>query len=639
MVLQSIRDKLTGVLAFTILGILIIPFALVGVTQYFTSEGGNIVASVNDNEISFNDFNQSFSNYRRRMQSILGASYDPVQYDQLKARREHLDNLIDQELIAQAAESMGLDVDNDTLAQEIRNIPAFQVDGEFNADVYQSRLSSQGMSPMQFQNEMRAQFVVSQLPRNVASSSIATPSELAAFVALRDQSRTFGAVMVPAETPEVAPVFSDEELSAWYDSHQDAYQSEEQVVIEYVELDAAFLPSGTPPEEDFLREQFEAQKGRFIIPEQRRVSHILIEVEPTAPEAEKETARQLAEELSKRAQEGEDFAVLATEYSQDQGSAANGGELGWVEPGVMVSAFENAMYELSMEAPISGPVETGFGWHVIELEEIREASGMDFEEARMQLVGEYIEEESQRAFLEQADRLVDLIYEDPTTLESAAMVLDLTVEVAGPFTRAGGEGVAANADVVKAAYSDLVLLQESVSDPVNLDENRLVMIRLKEHLPVALKPLDDVRDEVTAQLAANLASDNAEARAKEALGLLETGEAEFDVVATMVGLEYARHEGIKRNTGTPDALLVQEIFRLQPPQDGATVQAVLPASNGFAVIELETVVNGELAQDALLEKQQYGRVLANSTASQESFALLRRLRTSAEITVYEDRIK
>ena len=459
MVLQSIRERLTGILAFAILGILVVPFALVGVNEYFTSSAQNAVARINDTEITFNDFNQSFSNYRRRMQSIMGAAYDPVQFDQLIIRRQHLDDLIDQELVTQAAQSMGLDVDNETLAEEIRRIPAFQIDGQFNADVYQSRLLAQGLTPKQFQNEMRAQSVVNQLPRSVAESSIATAAEINAFVALLDQNRTFNAVMVSAQTPEPAPVFDESEIVAWHDSHSADYQSLEQVIIEYVELDSAFLPAGLPPEEDMLRDQFEAQEARFISPEQRQVSHILIEVAADADVAVKETARQTAEDLSRRARDGEDFATLAIENSQDQGSAAAGGDLGWVETGVMVQAFENAMYELTMEAPISEPVQTGFGWHVIQLREIREATGMSFEEARLTLVGEYEEDNAARAFLEQADRLVDLVYEDPTTLDSAALVMELQVNVAGPFPRAGGEGVAANPDVIAAAFSDLVLLR------------------------------------------------------------------------------------------------------------------------------------------------------------------------------------
>ena len=639
MVLQSIRERLTGVLAFAILGILVVPFALVGVNEYFTSSGGNIVARVNETEISSNDFNQSFSNYRRRMQSIMGAAYDPVQFDQLVIRREHLDNLIDQELITQAAQSMGLDVDDATLAEQIRQIPAFQVDGQFNADVYQSRLLSQGMSPKQFQSEMRSQFVITELPKNIAESSIATTSEVKEFVGLLDQKRTFNAVLVPADTAEPPAEFSEADVVAWHDSHAEDYQSAEQVIIEYVELDAASLPVGPPPDEDILRDQFEAQQARFISPEQRQVSHILIEVAADASEAEIETARQTADDLSVRAREGEDFATLAIENSQDSGSAASGGDLGWVESGVMVKAFENAMYELSMEAPLSEPVQTGFGWHVIQLNEIRESTGMSFEEARATLVREYEEDNAARAFLEQADRLVDLIYEDPTTLESAALVLGLPVNVVGPFPRTGGEGVAASPEVVEAAFSDLVLLQASVSDPINLDENRLVMIRLSEHLPVALKPIEEVRDEIVATLADNLARDSANAKANELLAALQGGDIELEALAGEAGLVYGRHEAVRRSSSAPDAVLVKEVFRLPTPVEGVAVETVLPTGNGFAIVELDSVVQGELGDGPALAVQQYERVIANGSASLETAALMLQLRASADVEVFEDRIK
>ncbi len=639
MVLQSIRERLTGILAFAILGILIIPFALVGVNEYFTSSSGNIVARVNDAEITVNDYNQSFSDYRRRMQSIMGASYDPDLFDSLIYRRQHLDALIEQELVSQAAQSMGLDVDDETLAAEIRSIPAFQVEGQFNADVYQSRLLSQGMSPKQFQNEMRTQFVVSQLPRSISDSSIATPAELNKFIALADQGRTFSSIMVPKQFPETPEEFTEEQITSWYESHQSEYQSEEQVIIEFVELDADSLEAGPPPDEQFLREEFESQKARFISPEQRQVSHILISLSPDASDVEKETARQTAEDLSKRARAGEDFAALAAEFSQDQGSAADGGDLGWVESGVMVQAFENAMYELSLEAPISDPVQTNFGWHVILLRDIRESTGMTFEEARPTLVREYEEENAARAFLEQADRLVDVIYEDPTTLESAALVMGLKVQEAGPFSRSGGEGVAANADVVAAAFSDLVLLQGSVSDPVNLDENRLVMVRLKEHLPVALKPLEEVRDEIVATLADNLAREQARTKASLILAALEAGEGDMESLAADFELDYSVQQSAKRNSTEPDAKVVQEVFRLNAPEADGKTRAVLPASDGFAVVELTLVTDGILDGAAIFALQQYERSIANSNANQETAAVLAQLRAAADIEVFEDKIK
>ncbi|MCW8925952.1 MAG: SurA N-terminal domain-containing protein [Xanthomonadales bacterium] len=639
MVLQSIRERLTGILAFAILGILVVPFALVGVNQYFTSSSQNIVARINDTEITTNDFNQSFSNYRRRMQSLMGEAYNPVEFDQLTVRRQHLDDLIDQELLTQAALDMGLDVDDETLATEIRRIPAFQVDGEFNVDVYQARLQAQGMTPKRFQNEMRAQFIVTQLPRNISASSIATASEINDFIALVEQERTFNVALVPAKTDELVVEFTDEQVSAWYENHNEDYMSEEQVIIEYVELDAGDIDAGPPPDDAMLREQFEAQKARFVSPEQRLVSHILLEVSPDADEAEIETARQTAEDLAKRARAGEDFAQLAREYSQDQGSAAEGGDLGWVEPGVMVEAFETAMYELSLDSPISDPVQTAYGWHVIDLRDIRESTGMTFEEAKATLVNEYQDDAAARIFLDRADELVDLVYEDPTTLESAAMVMGLQVHEAGPFPRSGGEGIAANPEVIQTAFSDLVLLQGSVSDPINLDENRLVMIKLKKHLPAAIKPIDEVRDEIVATLRDNMARDLARTQAEELLATALDGEASLETLAADAGLDYSSHEAVKRNTQVPDAMLVQEVFRLGKPVEGKPVDAVLPTSGGFAVVELTEVKPGEFSEEnAQFMKLQVERAVANGVASQEASALMRQLRTAADVQVYEQRI-
>ena len=219
------------------------------------------------------------------------------------------------------------------------------------------------------------------------------------------------------------------------------------------------------------------------------------------------------------------------------------------------------------------------------------------------------------------------------------MVLELQVNVAGPFPRTGGEGVAANPEVVGAAYSDLVLLQGSVSDPVNLDENRLVMIKLREHLPVAVKPLDEVRADVIATLSENKARDAANEKAGEMLAALQSGTSDLESLATESELEYGLHETVKRNAFVPDAKLVQEVFKLKKPAEGETITAVLPTDLGFAVVELNAVVAGELDTEQPFAKQQYERVVANSYASQEATALMQQLRESADIEVYEDRIQ
>ncbi|MGK2924849.1 MAG: SurA N-terminal domain-containing protein [Lysobacterales bacterium] len=693
MVLQSIRERLTGIIAIFVFGILIIPFAFVGVSSYFTSDALNAVAVVNDQEITANEFNQGFQNYRRRMQAQMGTAFDAEAFDQAVVRRQYLDQLIDEELLAQVAVDAGLAVSDEMLAERIRTLPGFEVDGEFNADVYQATLTAQGLTPQQFENDMRTSMVLTQFPATVAESAIATQTELRQFARLQDQQRAFKAIVVPAlpETPagdaasaeamdEVAEPGADEQgvdeplvenpeaddqvateeaaaaapaaegqepaatplaeeaLVAWYEEHQSEYYSEERVVVEYVELDAAMLGGEVEPDEELLKARFEEQQARFITPESRLASHILIEVDPEAPQVEVETAKQQAEELARRAREGEDFAALAREHSQDIGSAEEGGDLGWIEPGYMVRAFEDALYELSLERPVSEPVETGFGWHVIQLRDIRPAEGMTFTEARDILLAEYRTEADERRFLEQADRLIDIIYEDPTTLSAAAEELGLEVREAGPFGRLGGvEGIAANPEVVAAAFSDLVLAQHAVSDPIDLGENHILLIRLKEHLPEALKPLEEVRDQVAESVRRHRAMEAARATAQELLDSLEGG-AGIAELAESSGLELIEAEAARRTSAEIAPTLRNQVFLMEAPGEDGRVTQVVELDDGYAVVQLDQVTDGTLPEDDAVLKLTYSRRVTNGSASAETIAFLRMLREQSTIEVFEDRL-
>jgi peptidyl-prolyl cis-trans isomerase D len=676
MLLQKFRDRLTGIMAIFILGLLAVPFALVGVNSYFAPDTENNVAIVNEEGITLADYNASFQNYRERMRSLLGENFDAERFDDAIIRRQHLDTMIDRELLRQIAAETGLSVDDQFLAQAIRELPGFQVNGEFSVDVYQSQLSAQGMTPQQFENQMRASMVLSQYPSTISASAIATPREVDEYIRLQEQKRVFAALLVPTEADEavgevaeqleqaeeaaeleeaaestepeavveeqqvddVPADMPEERILAWYEEHADQYRNPERVIVEFLELDAARLEADEPVDEDTLRQRFDDQSGRFIAPEARLASHILIEVSPTADEAEVETARERAQELYDRVIAGEEFAGLAREFSEDQGSAPGGGDLDWIEPGFMVEAFENALYELSMEAPVSEPVQTGFGWHIIELRDIRPAEGMSFEEARPTLEAELVAERNERRFIETADRLVDIIYEDPTTLEAASDELGLEIQVTGPFDRSGGEaGVAANPEFVEAAFSDLVLLQDSASDPVDLGPNHIAVLRIREHMPEAPRPLDEVRDDVIAAIIRDDALNLAEERAAALLERLDAGES-LALLAEETGNELLESEGAARNAADLAPELRQGLFEMAAPAEGEVTRGLVPLSDGFAVVELVEVIPGALSEEEAARRDAYRRRLANVTASSETQAFLRMLRAQSEVQVFEERL-
>lgn len=634
MVLQVIRERLTGPALWVILGILIIPFAFVGVNEYLASGSGNQVALVNDEEISFEAFNQSFINYRRGMQQRMGDRFNPTEYDSLVARLEHLDRMIDEELLRQAAMDLNLGVDDERLAETIRSIPAFQVEGQFNADVYQARVTSMGMSIPQFEAELRTSAVLSTLPQGIRDSSFATRSEYEEFVALSEQTRSFRALTVLADAEVIEPDFSEAEQEAWYLENQGLFQTEEMVTIEYLDLDMSSMDAGEVPSDDTLRAAYEAQKGRFIVPERRRVSHILIEASADAEPADIQAARMRAEALAMQAREGDDFAALAEANSEDIGSSALGGDLGFLEPGIMAQSFEDAAYSLTLDEPVSEPVQTGFGWHVILLTDIEPSAGMSFDEAREVLVAEALEEQGERLFLDLADRMVDIVYEDPTTLEAAALDLDLEIQTEGPFTRAGGFGISSNPEVLAAAFSELVLDQGSSSDLIDLGPAHAVVLRVLEHQPVRTKALDEVRAEVIEGLRLEAARELALERSKALLAEVQSG-LPMDDVAEAAGLPVQELDNAARRSSLPDPLTVSEVFKMPRPEGDEPLYQVVESQDGYSLVALLSVTDGELDANQLIGARQARMMMGTVNAGVESWALVRQLREQARVEIFE----
>jgi peptidyl-prolyl cis-trans isomerase D len=528
-------------------------------------------------------------------------------------------------------------VDDQRLADTIREIPAFQVDGAFNADVYQARVAAMGMSVPQFESQLRQSAAISTLPQAISSSSFATDREYREFVALTEQTRDFQALMVPSILDDVPESVSEETLLAWYEENQARFQTEEQVTIEYVEIDSSVLPESELPSDEDLRAAYEAQQGRFITPERRRVSHILIEAPASAPQAEIEAARLRAEAIAAQALSGEDFAALAEASSEDIGSSALGGDLGFLEPGIMAESFEAAAFALTLEDPISDPVQTGFGWHIIKLTDIEPASGMSFEEAREVLLEEAREAGAERAFLDLADRLVDIVYEDPTTLEAASLDLGLEIRTEGPFTRAGGLGIAGNPDVVEAAFSDLVLVQDSASDLIDLGPTNAVVLRVLEHEPVRTQTFEEVRDAVVQGVREELAMTQAREQAESLRARVAAGEA-LEAIAEADGFMLESVEAARRQSLAPDPLVVQNVFRLPRPEGDAPGLHVVEGMNGYSLVALQSVVDGEVADDAPLAARQARAMMGTINASVESWALVRQLRENADVRIFEENL-
>ena len=634
--LQKMREKTSGWIAFAIMGAVCIPFAFFGINNYFETRTDTYVAKVGESEITPNEFRARFERYREQNRQMQGDAFDPDYFEQATVKRALLDQMIDEEVLAQAAALAGTTVSDQRLRDEIAKIPAFQgMDGRFDANQYRAMLQGQRETPRSFEDRVRRDLSLRELPTELVASAPVGDAEIDRYVTLRDQKRTFRHAMVPRQAAEAAP--TDAEVAAYYEAHKNEFMSDEQVALEYIEIDASALEVESVPDEATLERRYEEQKARYGTPERRIASHILVKVDATADAEAQKAALAEAEALAEKAKAGADFAALATEASDDLGSKAQGGSLGAVERGTMQPAFEERLFAMQ-PGETSDPIRTDDGYHVVRLVEIEPEQVRPFEEVRAEIEREYLDSERERVFADVTGKLIDKVYEDPNALQPAAESLDLELKRTGLFGRTGGEGIAAHPAVVRAAFSDRVLVEGGISDAIELGPNHVVVLRADEHKPSVARPLEDVRAQIVARLQDESAAKRTEALARELETALGAGAA-FEEVATRAGATVSTADAVQRSALDLDAALLREVFSLPRPAAGAAVRDVVELRRGeHALIELTAVVDGDPKALAAEERERIRMQLQQGLQASESRAFVAALRAGMDIKVAEDRM-
>jgi len=636
--LQKLREKTSGWIAIVILGLLMIPFAFFGVENYFSAQTASYVAKVGDEEISQDEFQQRFQEYRMQMRRMLGDRFDSRQFEQPTIKRQFLDRLIEEKLLIQQAAKTGVVVTPTQLQKEILGMEAFQVAGQFDQERYVALLRNQSMSPASFEERLGKEMAVQAVTGEIQSSGIATGSYLDRYLALRDQKRSFQYLVLDPPTLDSVADVSVEDLQAYYDAHPDAFTREESVSLEYLQMRPADVEVPVTVSEETLRERYDEQSARFVDPEARLASHILVAVasdaDADAVRAAQEKARKLADEAR---QEGTDFAAIAQRDSDDFGSRATGGDIGWIEKGVTDPALEDALFAMEPGA-ISDPVKGVDGWHVIQLREVRAGQSKPFEEVRAEMEKEYLDGERERMFNDLGGKLVDTIYRDPTTLNTASSELGLEVQTTGFFDRSGGDGIAAFPAVVDAAFSESVLTQGNVSDPITLPDGSLVAIRVNGHKAATVIPFEDVRDRVETLVREQRVAEQARAAADAALAEAQGGKP-LSEMAEARELELQQGDEVTRGAVNLDRELINRVFELPHPVEGRTdVGMAELGGNRYALILLESVADGDPASIGADVRSALSEQLATALGGVEARAYVDALRASADIKVAEERL-
>lgn len=492
--------------------ILILPsFALVGIEGYtsFMDGANKSVATVAGQKITQAEWDaaqrEQADRLRRQMPNL-----DPKLLDSPEARREALDGLVRERVLQAAAKDQHLFVSDERLQAMFMNDPQFAFLRNPDGSLNKSLLAAQGMSSQMFVERLRQDLTLRQVSAGLANSSLASSANAGvAFDALLQQ-REVQLQRFKAQDYAAAISPSDAELEAFYKDPKNAqqFQVAENAQIQYLVLDLEALKSDVSFTEEDLRKYYSENASRYTVAEERRASHILIKTDKDGKPDERAKAKAKAEDLLAQARKNPaQFADLARKNSQDEGSAATGGDLDFFGRGAMVKPFEDAAYALK-QGEISPLVESEFGYHIIQLTGVRGGEKKSFESLRAEIEAEVRKQLAQKRFTEVAEQFSNSVYEQADSLQPVADKLKLNVLNATVQRKPapGATGPLASVKLLEAVFSDDSLRNKRNTEAVEAAPNQLVAARVVQHNPAHLLPLAQVKDTVKTQLVRQLAT-------------------------------------------------------------------------------------------------------------------------------------
>ena len=618
--LQNIRDNSTGWISKSIVGLIVVLFAFTGFEAIISSgSNSNNAAKVNGEEITLDALAEAKNLQRRQLMQQFGKDFDANLIDDALLTESALKGLIARKLLVQAANNSDFVFSSASIDQFMLTAPEFQENGQFNADRFDQVIRQMGYSRLQFRQMIEQEMRTSQLRAGIAGSAFVTEQEAQDFARLERQTRDFSILTIAPNLADVS--VTSAETEAYYNENAAEFMTPEQVVVEYIELEKSSFFDQVAVDEAELKELYQAEIANLA--EQRRAAHILIEI---SADVSDEQARLAAEQAIERINAGEDFAAVANELSDDSGSAAQGGDLGFAAPGIYEPEFEDALYALS-KGQVSEPVRTDYGWHVIKLLDVQAADIPSFASLQDKLTQNLKAQQVEQRFVEAVKDLEGLAYES-ADLQQPATELNLTVKVSEAFDRQGAEGLFANRQVLEAAFSTEVLEEGANSMAIELDPETAIVLRVKEHQRPEPIPFAEVSAQIQQQLTAQRAIEQAQSEGETLLASLQDGKTSIEQVKQN---EWQTVEAAMRDQEGFDPKVLQTLFKMPKPTASSAQFAGVSLSNGEYVLLRLTGVSDSPTPLNSEELAQYQEILASRAGQVDFNALLQQLEVDAKI--------
>ena len=610
--LGKIRNKSKGWIAYLIVGLITIPFALFGIQSYIGSSSNSIIASVDGEEIALATYYKRLNLEQRNLQQQLGSNYSSEVDATL--RQMMIDGMIQEKLLENYANSLKLVTLDEEVRAIIQSNELFQVDGVFSEERYSQLLRLNNYTPLSYEQSQLELMKQDQIKRNLTHSAFLTSQQIERFKALAGQQRYASFIVLSTEKYQDQISVTQEQVIEYFDTNQSSFVELPKIKVNYVELSLDDIEEQEAADYETLRSLYDEDKELFTNPEQRSAQHILVE------------ERELAESLLVEIQQGADFSELARIHSIDTSTKDSGGDLGYFERDIMVPEFDKVVFKMGI-GELSKVVETDFGFHIIKLTEIQPENIKSFEESREQLVSLHQKKAAQQKLYSLQEELGNLAYEDP--LDFVAEQLDLELKTSDYFSRTSEEY---EEQFVATAYSDLVLNEGENSDVIELDQGRFIVMNLADQIPERQKTLDEVQTQIAdilKTIEAKKIIDDLADNISSSLSNSDNNKAEALIAENE--LEWSEPNWISRNSELP-LNMTSMIFKMTKPITGESVYSSNSLNENFSiVIDLKDVrVSEEIVDESISDGY------LNEELNELFINLIKELKDSAEIKVYSE---
>jgi peptidyl-prolyl cis-trans isomerase D len=566
--LAFIRERSKGAIAWVIVVIIIIPFALFGLDQFTSGDRIEVAAKVNGEPIQSNEFARALENVKRQYQESFGDMYtNLVQEDKL--RQQVLDDLIQRSAIDQQMQKEGFGMSDQLLAQVIQSQQMFQDKGVFSVQRYDEVLKNNGFTKERFEQAQRQFMLRNQLEAMVTSSELIGKSELTSLAGLESQEREIGYLRID-HRPFLSKVsVTDAQIKVYYDQNMARFKSAEQVSVDYLRLSVEDLAKSVNVTNEQLQAYYKDHPDKIQLPEKRNVRHILIMSPQEADATVAESAKAKVEGLLAQIKQGADFAELAKNHSEDPGSASLGGELGFFQRGDMVPEFEAAAFSLTKPGDLSEVVKTSYGYHLLQLVALEAAKTPSFAEVKELLTQELKIELALKDYNTKLEQLKTLTFEQDDSLKPAAEKLGLTIQTSPLMTTEGGEGVFAAPQVIEASFSTKVVKDKLNSAVFDVQMGDSMVVRVNQYQESRDKPLAEVSEEIRSLLQRQAAFAQAAELAKTVLAEAKASTKAPEALVKE-GIEWKASQWMTRNFDQVLPEILSAGFKAPKPTDKAS---------------------------------------------------------------------